>query len=114
MLGSLMVMVGAGLLIGSFWVQRSKAIETKPVDKAMTDTRKVEIKLTQAEIQSGFDRVRWAEGLILQLPVDHDGRNSWLLNYGKSHEAVAKRLKRDIRFDSRVQAAHSLDMEPQS
>ena len=28
--------------------------------------------------------VRWAEGLIRQLPVDHDGRNSWLLNYGSS------------------------------
>lgn len=39
------------------------------------------IKLTPAEIQSGHDRVRWAEGLIRQLPVDHDGRNSWLLNY---------------------------------
>lgn len=26
--------------------------------------------------------VRWAEDLIRQLPADHDGRNSWLLNYG--------------------------------
>jgi len=40
------------------------------------------IALTPAEIQSGSDRVKWAEGLIRQLPVDHDGRNSWLLNYG--------------------------------
>src|SRR5258706_3006793 len=30
---------------------------------------------TPAEIQSGLDRVRWAEGLIRQLPADHDGRN---------------------------------------
>jgi hypothetical protein len=36
------------------------------------------IQLTKAEIQSGHDRVRWAEGLIRQLPADHEGRNSWL------------------------------------
>lgn len=41
------------------------------------------IKLTPAEIQSGLDRVRWAEGLIRQLPETHDGRNSWLMNYGQ-------------------------------
>ncbi len=40
------------------------------------------IMLDKAEIQSGHDRVKWAEGLIRQLPVNHDGRNSWLLNYG--------------------------------
>ena len=40
------------------------------------------IVLTPAEIQSRHDRVRWAEGLIRQLPDNHDGRNSWLLNYG--------------------------------
>ncbi len=40
------------------------------------------IRLTPAEIQSKHDRVKWAEGLIRQLPEDHDGRNSWLLNYG--------------------------------
>lgn len=39
------------------------------------------IQLTPAEIQSGLDRVRWAEGLIRQLPETHEGRNSWLLNY---------------------------------
>jgi hypothetical protein len=41
------------------------------------------IALTPAEIQSGLDRVHWAEGLIRQLPSNHDGRNSWLLNYGQ-------------------------------
>jgi len=40
------------------------------------------IQLTEAEIRSGVDRVRWAEGLIRQLPANHDGRNSWLLNSG--------------------------------
>lgn len=42
------------------------------------------IALTPAEIQSGLDRVRWAELLIRQLPPDHDGRNSWLLNYARA------------------------------
>lgn len=30
----------------------------------------------------------WAEGLILQLPKTHDGRNSWLLNHGRKKEAL--------------------------
>jgi hypothetical protein len=42
------------------------------------------IALTPAELQSGHDRVRWAEGLIRQLPEHHDGRNSWLMNYGQA------------------------------
>jgi hypothetical protein len=40
------------------------------------------IILTPAEVQSGADRVKWAEGLIKQLPEDHNGRNRWLMNYG--------------------------------
>ena len=31
--------------------------------------------------------VRWAEDLILQLPLNHDGRNSWLLNHGNKTQA---------------------------
>ena len=49
------------------------------------------IKLNAAEIQSKQSRVNWAEGLIEQLPKDHDGRNSWLLNYGVEEEANALR-----------------------
>ena len=41
------------------------------------------IRLTPAEIQSRYSRVAWAEALIRQLPETHEGRNSWLLNYGK-------------------------------
>ncbi|WP_300573455.1 hypothetical protein [Phenylobacterium sp.] len=52
------------------------------------------IRLTPAEVQSGHDRVRWAQGLIEQLPADHDGRNSWLLNYGLGEEADALRAAR--------------------
>lgn len=40
------------------------------------------IELSPIEIHSGHDRIKWAEGLIKQLPTYHEGRNSWLLNYG--------------------------------
>lgn len=40
------------------------------------------IFLTPEEIQSGTSRVVWAQGLIEQLPINHEGRNSWLMNYG--------------------------------
>lgn len=40
----------------------------------------------------------WAESLIRQLPEDHDGRNSWLLNYGISEEA--DRLRDEHPLDS--------------
>jgi hypothetical protein len=29
-----------------------------------------------------MNAMKWAEGLIRQLPENHDGRNSWLLNHG--------------------------------
>ncbi|MES2530438.1 MAG: hypothetical protein V4636_05345 [Pseudomonadota bacterium] len=32
------------------------------------------------------DPMNWAQGLIAQLPADHDGRNSWLLNHGYGDE----------------------------
>ena len=46
------------------------------------------IELTKAEVQSGVSRVQWAERLIMQLPPNHDGRNSWLLNYGSAPAAI--------------------------
>jgi hypothetical protein len=49
--------------------------------------------MSPAEVQSQSDRVKWAEGLILQLPANHEGRNSWLLNYGKGMEADELRVK---------------------
>lgn len=64
-------------------------------------------ELTPFEVQSGLDRVRNAEGLILQLPPNHDGRNTWLLNYGVGEEAVARRLNRGILFLENTQAAET-------
>ena len=69
---------------------------------------KKKIRLTGAEIQSGGSRQRWAEGLIEQLPKDHDGRNSWLLNYGVKEEAMKLREKRGIKFLDRYGAAETV------
>jgi hypothetical protein len=49
------------------------------------------IRLSNPERNSGLDRVKYAEGLILQLPATHCGRNTWLLNYGYGPEAVRMR-----------------------
>lgn len=51
------------------------------------------IELNGAEIQSGLSRVKWAEGLIRQLPEDHDGRNSWLMNYGTQPNVELKPIE---------------------
>jgi hypothetical protein len=32
-----------------------------------------------------------AEGLIKELPQQHQGRNNWLISYGESAEAIALR-----------------------
>lgn len=61
----------------------------KPKDK---------INLNQVEITSNYNRVRYAEGLISQLPKDHDGRNTWLLNYGIKEEAVKLRKDKNLIF----------------
>ncbi len=64
------------------------------------------IRLTAAEIQSGHDRQYWAEDLIVQLPESHDGRNSWLLNYGIRGEARKLREDRGLKFNPRSRAVN--------
>ncbi len=57
---------------------------------------KEQIKLSKAEIQSGSSRVKRAEGLIKQLPKGHDGRNTWLMNYGHGEDAETIRNKHNF------------------
>lgn len=59
-----------------------RAYDEKQKDAPPAPINHLVIRLTRAEVQSGFDRVRQAEALIRQLPSDHDGRNTWLMNYG--------------------------------
>jgi hypothetical protein len=58
---------------------------------------KKKIKLTEHELQSNANRQKHAEGLISQLPKDHNGRNTWLLNYGTGEEAVKMRKDRGLK-----------------
>jgi len=69
---------------------------------------KDKIKLTRAEVQSNYNRQEWAEGLILQLPKEHEGRNSWLLNYGKLKEAEELRKKRKLKFSKKHQSCETI------
>ena len=62
---------------------------------------------TKCEAQSGLSRVKHAELLIAQLPIDHDGRGTWLLNYGVSDEAKDMRAARDIAWVRETQAAET-------
>lgn len=63
------------------------------------------IKLNAAERQSGLDRVRYAELLISQLSPIHDGRNTWLLNYGTGDEAKEIRIRNGIDWDPETRSA---------
>ncbi len=64
------------------------------------------ILLSNVEIQSNHTRVKWAEGLIEQLPSNHEGRNSWLMNYGVKEIAVALREKRGLTFYEDTQSVN--------
>lgn len=71
----------------------------------MNQKRSMRVKLTDAEKQFGTSRLQHAEGLISQLPNNHEGRNTWLMNYGRSAEAVKLRNAYGLVFDSATQAA---------
>lgn len=67
---------------------------------------KKKIKLNRAEIESGLNRVVSAEQLILKLPPESEGRNSWLLNFGVGDEAKALRDFQRVLFDRKTNSAH--------
>lgn len=69
------------------------------------------IKLTPHEIQSSSTRQHWAQGLIKQLPLTHEGRCSWLLNYGTIEESKIARAKKDILFLTEYQAAETVSQQ---
>lgn len=64
-------------------------------------------KPTHCEVQSNHSRIDHAEGLITQLPADHDGRNTWLMNYGKRDEAKALRAGRGLSWVRETEAAET-------
>ena len=98
------------------WVEPAAAQFRSRVKRAVEESQeKPEIKSVgfyrlPHEVQSGVDRVKHAELLILQLPKDHDGRNTWLLNYGKGIEAQAIRLNRTFSRDVSVSEPEDLSL----
>ena len=76
-----------------------------------TAEEKATIKLNGHETQSGLNRQKSAEGLIIQLPVDHDGRNTWLMNYGISEEARALRAKHNLEWDAERECAGTVSRQ---
>lgn len=71
----------------------------------LEDDKPPHIKLSKHEIQSNSTRVQRAEDLIMQLPSTHEGRNTWLLNYGVRDEAATRRELLGIRFDEDTKSA---------
>lgn len=69
-----------------------------------TKVRKI-VKFNEAELQSNLNRIKNAEALISQLPITHEGRNTWLLNYGVSEEANNRRKLKGINWDNKTQSA---------
>lgn len=67
-----------------YTAEQMQAYARAAVQAAQPEVVRAAIPLTPFEMQSNSSRVNWAEDLIRQLPEDHDGRNSWLLNYGNA------------------------------
>lgn len=49
-----------------------------------------------------MEAIKWAEGLILQLPKRHEGRGSWLMNHSESEEGKELRRNYINRFPKAV------------
>jgi len=62
-----------------------------------------------AEIVSNTSRLKFAEGLIKQLPESHEGRNTWLLNYGISEEAITLRKEKGLLWDIETQSCETIN-----
>ena len=74
----------------------------------IAELKRTTIKLTPVELQSGLDRVRFAELLIKQLPETHDGRNTWLLNYSPD---MADELKQRLKLAENLRGRTRIEGE---
>ena len=68
------------------------------------------IILSKVELQSRLNRVGTAEDLILQLPDTHDGRNTWLLNYGQGVEAQRLRNRKGLKWIKETQSCETVNL----
>lgn len=92
-----------------------QGVLTHKDEERLTHSEKSDvIKLTGHEMQSGLSRQRAAEGLIQQLPENHEGRNTWLLNYGIGKEATLFRDNHSsgaVKWDNETNAAETVTTE---
>lgn len=95
---------------GDQQITTSQAL-TRAFDEGARSASRQAIMLSSAEIQSGSSRVKWAQGLVEQLPKPHDGRDSWLLNYGVGEEYDRWRSEQGVAWDETEQCARTRDAE---
>jgi ElaB/YqjD/DUF883 family membrane-anchored ribosome-binding protein len=103
--------------VAAYYEDLIKTIQHYCFTSASDGYHMAQITRAVAQHNSGFDRLthknplrtvgtgmsdvtigkelKWAEGLILQLPINHDGRNSWLLNHGVGKQAQWLRDNRE-------------------
>jgi hypothetical protein len=79
----------------------------RPKIKPEPETEPVSLTLPPSDNQDTFDRkeepsIKWAQLLIEQLPANHDGRNSWLLNHGVGEESDKLREQWEKRNDRKL------------
>lgn len=65
--------------------------QENPIDTIAFYKPALIVCLKETDIRSGDNPMLYAERLIKQLPMNHDGRNTWLLNHGVSEEAFELR-----------------------
>jgi len=62
---------------------------------------------TLCEVQSKHSRVAQAENLILQMPINHDGRNTWLMNFCVGEAAKRFRADRGLHWVRETEACET-------
>jgi hypothetical protein len=62
---------------------RETALSVAPVSPGVVETQVIMMPKVHHD-----EAMRWAEGLIMQLPQNQGGRNSWLMNYGSVDKEV--------------------------
>lgn len=99
-------------------IQRNETEEAEIIKEVIENIEDgYTLQLTVPEVQSKINRVLNAEGLIKQLPKDHDGRNTWLLNFGISDEAKTirethKLIDACIVWNEETQSLNPVSSEP--
>lgn len=78
-------------------IQRDAAVADFKLMQAQRDEQALEAVSARAAHAEAMETIKdvttWAEGLIRQLPAGHNGRDSWLLNFGHGPDVEEMRDK---------------------